>query len=125
MSATPITIVDSDGSPSNLTSWFDRISPLDMRSIEMREYPVIDQYEIARNIIDCRGYCYTGTPFPPATMLINQSTPSLNGIAPKASVEGSVNVPQGSILTKITCSSLQPEGFSFRIFTTRSIVYDV
>lgn len=112
----PITLINKSGDIANLTNWFDRISPLDMRSIEMNQYPTSDQYLIARNIIDCRGYCYTGTPFPTVDMLINQANPSLNGLAPKASVEGSVNVPEGSILTKITCTSLQPEGFSFRIF---------
>lgn len=112
----PITIVEKNGDLANLTSWFDRISPLDMRAIAASDYPEMDQYQIARNLIDCRGYCYTGTPFPTIDFLVNQANPALNGLAPKASVEGSVNVPEGSILTKITCTSLQPEGFSFRIF---------
>lgn len=118
MSVTPITIVERNGNPASLTSWFDKISPLDMRvtAFDMEDYSRSNQYQIARNIIDCRGYCYTGTPFPTADFLVNQANPSLNGIAPQASVEGSVNIPEGSILTKITCSSLQPEGFSFRIY---------
>lgn len=116
MATNPITIIQSNGEPANLTEWFDRISPLDMRSIEMRDYPTIDQYQIARNLIDCRGYCYAASPFPTTDFLINQTNPALNGIAPKASVEGSINIPEGSILVKITCTSLQPEGFSFRIY---------
>ena len=108
--------MEKNGDLANLTSWFDRISPLDMRAIAASDYPEMDQYQIARNLIDCRGYCYTGTPFPTIDFLVNQANPALNGLAPKASVEGSVNVPEGSILTKITCTSLQPEGFSFRIF---------
>ena len=97
----PITIVEKNGREvANLTSWFDRISPLDMRStaFSMGDYPNSDQYLIARNLIDCRGYCYTGTAFPTHEFLVNQANPALNGLAPKASVEGSVNVPEGSVL---------------------------
>lgn len=113
---TPIVITDYSGNPTLLTSYLDALAPRDVLEGEVFEYPPVDALSISRNIIDCRGYSYQGVPFPGNALLVNPSNPALNGIAPKVQVDGTINVPRGSVLVKITCTSLQPEGFDFRFF---------
>ena len=118
-----IEVVQSgDLSPVLLSSWLDGMPPRDALFNLMIDYPGSDGLTVARNVIDCRGYIYQETPFPGSSILINTTNSAMNGIPPLKQVDGTINVAPGSMLVSLACTSLQPEGFDYRIFDQATLM---
>lgn len=113
-----VTIVDQlTLEPTILSEYIDRLAPRDVWGPILASESGVDPLTHVRNIIDCRGYVYTGVPFPGLNQLIPQSgNYATYGVPPQKQINGSIDIPEGSVLVSITATSLQSAGFDFRIF---------
>ena len=113
----PITLVSNidKQTPVFPSEYLDGYSPRDIIGVRLQDYPSVNPLTISRNVEDCRGYVYQGSPFPGSDLLIN-ANPALNGVPPATQLDGVILVPPESLMIGICCTSLQQEGFDFRIF---------